>query len=807
MLFNLRYTLRQWQKRKFQTLTLILCLSLFCAFTANLIATAPALFSDRQPWMSGSTPYITIGLESHSGKFNPIDKTNLDRFTQSPAIGELMTLTNRTLRGLKDQSGVAIDDAGAVYLPPSFIDRFADELPPVMKKLSDTRVILSYPYWQSLGAKPIEELAINASLTGAQLPVAGVLPKGFRLFQGIVSDIVLTDQQVASTFGINFGANKPPDEYVDKIINQLVESVAFRYGVAELKPGYEPEDVSAITLAKEEASDGSVVLLSGTASWTPKVIEGLQFHPQQRQRLIDQWQMLLGLTLGFLLIGLFNLLTSNFSEYLQREQEFQTRKAVGASNKDLIRQLLTENSLLGFVSVVLGVVLSWYILKYVEAELVLVSLLSSEIKATGIILSVLLTATVVILVGLLPFLSLNRQARFSRSKSNGQGRLQRWLNAGNMTVQIALALVAITCSISLWLTQEQQLEQVSVNTDIIQLSYKQGETSSDPVINLNEWKSKLANQPFDVAMSVDNFIDSNPSATQASTEGLDSPSAIPIQIMSVSDNYFNVLEAAPVVGDRNPAEVNQVIINETAARELGFKQPKQALQQTLFVKDASSYQFTEDEPIIIVGVSKDLPHSSLNQNAQPMIYNLLRESGQLLREIYLYAQPTNVDAVVELMQQQAASRENMYNVNNDGALLQLLKQQDEEWFVLAQLLLGLTLLICALAATSLYQQIVAYVIQRSRLYAVMQAVGAQVSDVAKSISRMLATKLLSGLILGVIIIAAINSWFFQQFHAELFTVHYLVLSLVAILLLVLLSYIPAIWRQLSLPIQRILRDE
>jgi len=126
---------------------------------------------------------------------------------------------------------------------------------------------------------------------------------------------------------------------------------------------------------------------------------------------------------------------------------------------------------------------------------------------------------------------------------------------------------------------------------------------------------------------------------------------------------------------------------------------------------------------------------------------------------------------------------------------------------LSKLVLALTLLICALAATSLYQQVIAFIIQRSRLYAVMQAVGAQVSDVVMAIFRLVVGKLLLGILVGIAITLLMNGWFKQQFHADLLEITHLALGLVGITFLLIMSILPAIWRQLSLPIQRVLSDE
>lgn len=143
IMFTLRYTLRQWSKNKFQTLILIIGLALFCTFTINLIASAPSLFSERQAWMSDKNDYVTIGLESHNGDFNKIDKRNLEQYQKSPAIKELMMITSLVTMGLQNGNGEVIRDAATIYLPDDFTSKFQSDLPPVFGELTDNGVIIS----------------------------------------------------------------------------------------------------------------------------------------------------------------------------------------------------------------------------------------------------------------------------------------------------------------------------------------------------------------------------------------------------------------------------------------------------------------------------------------------------------------------------------------------------------------------------------------------------------------------------------------------------------------------------------------
>lgn len=806
-MFVWRYALRQWNKDKFQTLILILGFALFCAFSMTLIATTPSLLSDRQPWMSSQSRYVTIGLESHDGSFRATDKQNLDKYVQSPAIDKLMKIASRTL-DLTDQNGRVLKRAPTIYLDDTFITKFSGQLPKVYQKLNGNNLLISHDYWESIGRPPIDGLVLKVTLTGVSYPVAGVLPSKFKLFQGLNTDIIMTERQLSATYGIRFGKNKPPAEQMQNIIAGLLAVTPMRYGIAELKPGYTAEDVTAIAQEEAQLQDSdNVVLLSQAESWKPVSVSGLQFHPQYRQSLLEQWQILLGLTVAFLIIGLFNLLTSNLSRFLQRDQEFQTRKAVGATSQSLLQQLAIENALLGIVAAGIGIAVGWFVLGQIEERMALVAQLTLGMKILALTLSAVFTLLLSIAVGLLPFIVLNRREKFSRSRTSGQSKFQSILNSANMIAQISLALVAIVCSVSLWLTQEARLNSLPLRTDLEQLTYEVTGLLKDNHINLAEWNTKLAKDNLEVALSLTGFANTKANATKIGLDSISSPATVPMQVMPVSNNFFSVLDVKNLAGQQNPSGVNRVVINQAAAQQLGFDAPHDALNQQIYVEDATAHAFVEDKPIVIAGVTEDLPHSSLNQYAQPMVYNLMNEGDKTITAISILAKPYQLDTVYAFLQQQTDDSGNAFKIKKDGNLWNLLKKQDSEWFLLSKLVLSLTLLVCSLAATSLYQQVVAYLIQRSHLYAVMRTVGAQVGDVVISITRALSPRLVVGLLLGTVMTFSISDWFEQKFHVNLLVIDYQLISLAIILLLVSISLIPAIWRQLLRPIQRIFRDE
>jgi putative ABC transport system permease protein len=68
----------------------------------------------------------------------------------------------------------------------------------------------------------------------------------------------------------------------------------------------------------------------------------------------------------FMLIPTLNLVNINTSRIMERSSEIGVRKAFGASSATLILQFITENVILTFIGGVIGVLLSWGILTYIN---------------------------------------------------------------------------------------------------------------------------------------------------------------------------------------------------------------------------------------------------------------------------------------------------------------------------------------------------------------------------------------------------------------------------------------------------------
>jgi ABC-type antimicrobial peptide transport system permease subunit len=803
--FMIKYTLRQWRLHLMQSAVLLTGFSLCCAFLIGLIATAPTLFADREPWMPTEPNLVTIGLETQTGAFKPMTPEQLALFETSPAISNLMHISTGVQHVMANPEGERFDSPQFLFVSRNFIDTFAEQLPPAFAKLQGSEMIISHDFWVSENSsRAIDELVMNFPETDVSYPVEGVLPDNFSLFAGREFDVIMLIPQIERTFVVKFGSHdQVSDEERAFFTKELIKSANSSFGIAELKPGYTIDQVSPVRPETDEQSDKySFVSHSSSGSWLPKVVKGVQFYPHQRNAVQRQWWMLFGLTGAFFVLTLFNLMTSNFSHYLQRLNEFQTRQAVGASQRDLYKQVWVENCVLGFVAAVSGVIGSHGLRAWLDNQMALVGEVSVAMGVAAAALSAVLIILVVTLLGSLPLVVLNKKAAFSRTKDNGKSRFQQLLDNCNMVVQVAFSFIAITAAVALWTAQSERLSSVPMDSQVQQVTYAKAALESSQVIVLDEWINDIADLDFEAAFSIKPVVESSLSAIKVDLKNPDSPSASTMQIMAVSDNYLSLLGVNPLAGARDPEQGNRVTINQSAAQALGFDNPSQAIGQRLYINNARSFRLADDIPIIVEGVIEDLPHESLNQSASPVVYNLAVSSVIALYQLNFIARGDNIAMLRAWLDSKSDASEGVFKVSQQASVRELLQQQDQQWFKLGKLVLALTLLVCGLAATGVYQHLMAYLIERSRRYAIMQAVGAQINDVLISVARSLLPKALLGLLLGGAALMSLNNWYADEFYAPLVTVQSLGWSLLGFSLLLLLSCAPAIYRQLSRPISR-----
>src|SRR5690606_7036236 len=97
-----------------------------------------------------------------------------------------------------------------------------------------------------------------------------------------------------------------------------------------------------------------------------------------------------------------------------------------------------------------------------------------------------------------------------------------------------------------------------------------------------------------------------------------------VNIIAVDEDFFELYNATFLAGRNFSQEFSSdrgaVIFNETAIRQLGFKNAEEAIQQTVIWDEADNDQHQKE----IIGVIKDYNQESLHKEVGPMVFALKR---------------------------------------------------------------------------------------------------------------------------------------------------------------------------------------
>jgi putative ABC transport system permease protein len=335
-----------------------------------------------------------------------------------------------------------------------------------------------------------------------------------------------------------------------------------------------------------------------------------------------------------LVIACVNFMNLSTARSANRAKEVGIRKVAGSTRGDLITQFLTESVLLSFFSLVLALGIALLLLpmfnnlsgKQLHAEMLF--------SGRFLPLLVLLVFLVGCLAGSYPafYLSSFRPIQVLKGKI-ASGFKGSWLRSSLVVFQffISIALIIGTLVIYRQLDYIRNRE-IGFRRDQVLIIHN-AYTAGDPV---KTFRKEVLNLP-----GVTNATLSGDMPTQGSgysqngwfrDAALNAKDAIVMTNLFVDEHYIPTLGMHMVKG-RNfsidyPTDSMGVILNESAAQLLGFRDP---LDQKLYRPDFShsSNGQMAGQAFHVIGVVKDVNYSSMHEKVLPLVMNLADSRGSL----------------------------------------------------------------------------------------------------------------------------------------------------------------------------------
>ncbi|GAB2960643.1 ABC transporter permease [Hymenobacter coalescens] len=357
-----------------------------------------------------------------------------------------------------------------------------------------------------------------------------------------------------------------------------------------------------------------------------------------------------------LLIAGFNFVNLATAKSMQRAKEVGIRKTIGASQRQLMLQFLSETVLLTLVSVLLATVLTALLLPSLNAFTG--KSMTFDLLANPALLGLLAVLTVVVglVAGFYPALVLSSFQPVKVLKSavvtDGLfGRVQ-WLRHGLIVVQFALSVFLIVCAFVVF-EQVSYLhnKDLGFNRDQIMFFPMRGDNMNK---QYEAFKHELEQVPGVVSASIGYGFPGD----QVAGDGLIVPTKGEMKEHSATQlmvdyDYLKTLNLQLVAGrnfskeQRTDAD-HAFILNETAVKEFGFGTPQQALGQTVQWpiwndKNPDSLKVGK-----IIGVVKDFHYKSLYDRLEPAV---LQIHPPAYWKVAVKLKPENIGSSVEGVKQ------------------------------------------------------------------------------------------------------------------------------------------------------------
>ena len=466
------------------------------------------------------------------------------------------------------------------------------------------------------------------------------------------------------------------------------------------------------------------------------------------------------IALFIILIACFNFINLSTARATKRAKEVGLRKVVGADRSQLIFQYLSESIVTALLSLVLslGIVqltIGW-LNRFTNKALTL-NLLDPAF-VTGIIVGTLLIGMLAgiypafVLSGFKPALTLK-----GKGVSQGKGLVRKVLVVSQFAISIILIIATV---ITL-----QQLNYLNDRT----LGYDKDQIITIPFYSeLNDHyeafrekivsSASIKNVGRSSRVPTGRLLDSAGSASVLEGDSL-VPTQINLKMVAADFDFFDTYGIAMKVGREFSREFPtddslSFIINETAAREIGFKSLEDVIGQEF------RYGGTTGK---LVGIVQDFHFESLHQAIVPMIFYGRRSNGYGVISIKIAAadRQEGIQHIETVWKEFLPARPFGYNFISDYYRDLYQAETDQN-----HLLVLFSVLAIFIACLGLFGLATHSTLQRIKEIGIRKALGASVPSILKLLSKEI-----------VILIALANliawplAWYFMNQWLETFAYH------------------------------------
>ena len=303
-----------------------------------------------------------------------------------------------------------------------------------------------------------------------------------------------------------------------------------------------------------------------------------------RDRIVGDAQtilLILSFIVGFiLLIVCANVASLCMARSRSRDKELAIRQALGANRWHLLRQFITESTLLSSLGGVLGLLVTFFSLPLIKIQISNFMPMANTIRIEPMVLAFTIGITILVgmFLGVTPFACHQRGRNHILSERNSTSNLQARFSHGLVVAQIALALIL---SIGLGLMGQSMKQLKTADTGFNQsnlVTFKIDTDAWDDSHRLSfcdDYLTRLTALPAVQGVATDSSLPCSSMSNMGpvSVEGYSPPDGGFIMLTShnVNQDYFKTLQMPILQGrtmtlQEQQSKARVVLINESLAQ-------------------------------------------------------------------------------------------------------------------------------------------------------------------------------------------------------------------------------------------------
>ncbi|HEY2973895.1 MAG TPA: ABC transporter permease [Pyrinomonadaceae bacterium] len=526
------------------------------------------------------------------------------------------------------------------------------------------------------------------------------------------------------------------------------------FAIGHLRPG--------VSLSQAQAEAGTIA--SQLAQAYPNENAGrvakLEFFRDIMVRGVRPMLWLLFAAVGvILLIACANLANLLLARGLSRQKEIAVRAALGASRPRLIRQLLTETTLISLIGGVGGLLLAhWGLYALLKLPQNFINTQEATLDTRVLLFGMAVSVITGWLFGLVPALQLAKSDLQSSLKEGvrGSGESARWnrVRGAFVVAQVALSLILLV-SAGLLIRSFDKLLRVDVGFKperLLSLEYRLPRTKYKEPASQWNFHQRVVEQIQQVpgVQSV-SLVRGLPFSGNGATVPIILPDReIPrqgmepeVMVNAIMPNYFETVGIpffkGRLFGNQDQANTpTVVIINQTMAHRFWPNQDPLGKQ----------IKFQDGSAASIVGVVGDAKHYWLEEESKPQMYAAYSQQPGLFATVVIRTtvEPLSLTEPVRQAIWKVDADQPMWKIRTVEFLVN--RSTADRKFLLALMGIFATLAL-VLTMIGLYGVISYLVNQRTQEIGIRMALGAQMRDILQLVLKQGMVLVLTGVALGL----------------------------------------------------------